>query len=102
MRMCLHTWVGVFRAPIAFPVTHLRSTIRDLSEILLALGRICPKARNLAESSRKKELQMIDKDDSTRTLRNTKSVAKWLSEAEERAQKLVDEFAPLCAKLKDL
>ena len=45
---------------------------------------------------------MIDKDDSTRTLRNTKSVPKWLSEAEERAQKLVDEFAPLCAKLKDL
>jgi hypothetical protein len=45
---------------------------------------------------------MTDKSNSTRTLRNTHSVPKWLSAAEARAQKLVDELVPLCAKLKDL
>ena len=32
-------------------------------------------------------------------LRNTNSVPKWLADAEKRAQKLVDEFAPLTQKL---
>jgi hypothetical protein len=36
------------------------------------------------------------------TLQNTHSVPKWLAEAEKRAQQLVDEFVPLCGKLKAL
>jgi hypothetical protein len=35
-------------------------------------------------------------------LRGTLSVPKWLADAEKRAQKLVDEFVPLCVKLKAL
>jgi len=45
---------------------------------------------------------VTDKDGTSRTLKNTKSVPKWLAEAEKRAQQLVDEFVPLCGKLKDL
>jgi hypothetical protein len=45
---------------------------------------------------------MTETNDLSRTLQNTNSVPKWLAEAEDRAQKLVNEFAPLCVKLKDL
>lgn len=54
-----------------------------------------------AESVRKREL-MADKNGTSRALQNTNSVPKWLAEAEKRAQQLVDEFAPLCVKLKAL
>lgn len=43
---------------------------------------------------------MTDTNGLSRTLRNTNSVPKWLAEAENRAQKLADEVAPLCVKLK--
>src|SRR5208337_3688866 len=45
---------------------------------------------------------MTNTNDLSRTLQNTNSVPKWLAEAEKRAQQLVDEFAPLCVKLKTL
>jgi len=45
---------------------------------------------------------MADKNSTSRALQNTNSVPKWLAEAEKRAQQLVDEFVPLCGKLKDL
>jgi len=45
---------------------------------------------------------MTDTNDLSRTLQNTNSVPKWLAEAENRAQKLADEFAPLCVKLRAL
>ena len=45
---------------------------------------------------------MADKNVTSRALQNTNSVPKWLAEAEKRAQQLVDEFAPLCVKLKAL
>jgi uncharacterized protein (DUF3084 family) len=54
-----------------------------------------------AESVRKREF-MADKNGTSRALQNTNSVPKWLAEAEKRAQQLVDEFAPLCVKLKAL
>jgi hypothetical protein len=45
---------------------------------------------------------MTDTNDLSRTLQNTNSVPKWLAEAEKRAQQLINEFAPLCVKLKAL
>jgi hypothetical protein len=45
---------------------------------------------------------MTDTNNLSRTLQNTNSVPKWLAEAENRAQNLVDELAPLCVKLKAL
>jgi hypothetical protein len=44
---------------------------------------------------------MTDTSDLSRTLQNTHSVPKWLAEAEDRAQRLVNELA-LCVKLKAL
>jgi len=74
--------------------------------------RKCPSGANaaaernrrtqLSSGSAEKGKHMTDKNNSTRPLPNTHGVPKWLSEAEARAQKLVDELAPLCAKLKDL
>jgi hypothetical protein len=45
---------------------------------------------------------MTNTNDLSRTLPNTNSVPKWLAEAEDRAQKLVNELALLCVKLKAL
>jgi phage-related protein len=45
---------------------------------------------------------MTNTNNLSRTLQNTNSVPTWLAEAEDRAQKLVNELAPLCVKLKDL
>ena len=45
---------------------------------------------------------MTDTNDLSRALQNTNSAPKWLAEAEDRAQKLMTEFAPLSSKLKAL